>query len=583
VRSFLRGALGRLGLTGKLVLLAGSLLAVSLAALLGALHLRGRAVVRGELRTTELVRIDRWAAAHREAVEGVDRWKLAGAVEALGRDPYVVYAGLFDRAGRLIAQTGDPSAHLAPHALDLLVALRAGPEGRLAGSFMQEAEPLPGLAPDPLRAERAVPFSERFRGVLAGEGRRSEDLLGWVEVTLDAGPLDAILRGVLLQLAAGASALVLVGVLLTWGIARRAAGPLRLLAADAALIAEGRLDEPFDQVPRPSDEVGELATRFSVMASRLRRDRERLRRVVHDLKTPLTSIRAFAEILEEGDGVAPEERARFLGRLHEETLRMERMLDGLLRAEAAGASAGDGSGRARILVASGDAVLRSLVKEAAAGEGREVLEAADAGSVLRAAREGRPEAVVLDLLMDRGAGLTALGDLAGDERTVEITVLPLGVVRDGEAIHAGPVYFHPKPIDRERFLATVRKAIAAESPGPGRVLVADDDRFVAEAVRSILAREGLGARVAAGGEEALRAAAEEAPDLAVLDLTMPDLDGVEVLRRLRARPETRGLPVILMTAHRIPDGAAVPWSGASVSRETFVSGIRAALRAAAPR
>jgi CheY-like chemotaxis protein len=80
------------------------------------------------------------------------------------------------------------------------------------------------------------------------------------------------------------------------------------------------------------------------------------------------------------------------------------------------------------------------------------------------------------------------------------------------------------------------------------VLIADDDEDILALVRATIERSGHEVMAVADGAAALSAMAERRPDLAVLDIAMPELDGLEVLRRLRADDETRDLPVILLTA-----------------------------------
>jgi DNA-binding response OmpR family regulator len=80
------------------------------------------------------------------------------------------------------------------------------------------------------------------------------------------------------------------------------------------------------------------------------------------------------------------------------------------------------------------------------------------------------------------------------------------------------------------------------------VLVADDDVDIQGLVVLRLERSGYRVLRASNGEEALELALSEHPQLAVLDITMPKLDGLEVTRRLRAQPETADLPVILLSA-----------------------------------
>jgi PleD family two-component response regulator len=84
--------------------------------------------------------------------------------------------------------------------------------------------------------------------------------------------------------------------------------------------------------------------------------------------------------------------------------------------------------------------------------------------------------------------------------------------------------------------------------GGGTILVVDDDPDIARFVEINMRLEGFDVRIARDGEEALASVAEELPDLVLLDVMMPRIDGVEVCRRLRADPATAHLPVIMLTA-----------------------------------
>jgi DNA-binding response OmpR family regulator len=85
------------------------------------------------------------------------------------------------------------------------------------------------------------------------------------------------------------------------------------------------------------------------------------------------------------------------------------------------------------------------------------------------------------------------------------------------------------------------------------ILVADDDPDIQSLVVLRLERSGYRVIRASDGAEALELALTEHPDLAVLDIMMPKLDGCEVTRSLRSNPETANMPVILLTA-RVQDG-----------------------------
>jgi DNA-binding response OmpR family regulator len=80
-----------------------------------------------------------------------------------------------------------------------------------------------------------------------------------------------------------------------------------------------------------------------------------------------------------------------------------------------------------------------------------------------------------------------------------------------------------------------------------RILVVEDDRFLRKAAEAALRRQGFTVLVAADGEEGLRMARSELPDLVLLDLIMPGLQGFEVLKLLKAEAATSAIPVIILS------------------------------------
>lgn len=83
---------------------------------------------------------------------------------------------------------------------------------------------------------------------------------------------------------------------------------------------------------------------------------------------------------------------------------------------------------------------------------------------------------------------------------------------------------------------------------PPTILYADDDRLLLSLCCDVLEREGYRTLIAPDGPSALEAARTARPDLILLDIMMPDMDGLEVCRRLRAMPELAGTPIVLLTA-----------------------------------
>jgi two-component system, OmpR family, response regulator MprA len=121
----------------------------------------------------------------------------------------------------------------------------------------------------------------------------------------------------------------------------------------------------------------------------------------------------------------------------------------------------------------------------------------------------------------------------------------------------------------------------------GRVLVIEDDQEIADVLRRTLRVEGHEVRSAADGVEALRIAAEFVPDLVVLDLGLPKLDGVEVCRRLRAESD---VPILILTARsetadRVEglDSGADDYLVKPFERQELLARLRALLRRRPPR
>jgi two-component system phosphate regulon response regulator PhoB len=97
-----------------------------------------------------------------------------------------------------------------------------------------------------------------------------------------------------------------------------------------------------------------------------------------------------------------------------------------------------------------------------------------------------------------------------------------------------------------------------------RILLVEDDRFLRRACEASLRQRGLTVTTAADGEEGLRLARSERPDLILLDMLMPKLSGLEVLRALRGDAETRNVPVLILSnSSREQDIAEVTTLGVS--------------------
>jgi signal transduction histidine kinase/CheY-like chemotaxis protein len=165
-----------------------------------------------------------------------------------------------------------------------------------------------------------------------------------------------------------------------------------------------------------------------------------------------------------------------------------------------------------------------------------------------ALREFDPVAVVLDVLLEGEQSWELLQELKTDPATQFLPVFVITVVDNQQkALSLGADAFHTKPVDRTWLLRQL-EAIGTDSKMSRRVLVVDDDEASRYVVRIALAGAGFRLIEAVSGSQGLRLAKEAKPDLIVLDLTMPDLSGFEVLDKLKMDSDTARIPVIVHTS-----------------------------------
>lgn len=84
--------------------------------------------------------------------------------------------------------------------------------------------------------------------------------------------------------------------------------------------------------------------------------------------------------------------------------------------------------------------------------------------------------------------------------------------------------------------------------GRGKVLVIDDEEYIQHILNFSFGAEGYDVLTASDGEEGINKAKNEKPDIIVMDIMMPKMDGYEACKRIKADPETKDIPVILLTA-----------------------------------
>jgi len=205
------------------------------------------------------------------------------------------------------------------------------------------------------------------------------------------------------------------------------------------------------------------------------------------------------------------------------------------------------------LVVEDDPDIAKLIQFHLSGDGREVLVAHRGDEALALAKERQPDLITLDVMLPDVNGFEVLETLKSDPQTRGIPVIIISVVPDRrEGLQLGAVDYIGKPIDEEKLLAAVRNAMRESS---GTVLVVDDDHDTASLLDHVLRANGFEVETVTRGKEVLAVARKLRPSLVLLDVKLPDLDGYEVLRQLKADPDLGGVPVIVMTGSEIINDA----------------------------
>jgi len=181
--------------------------------------------------------------------------------------------------------------------------------------------------------------------------------------------------------------------------------------------------------------------------------------------------------------------------------------------------------------------------------GCRVVFARDGSEVQAKARELRPIAITLDLVLPRKNGWEVLAELKADQDTSGIPVIIASVLDNEErAFCLGAFRYLVKPINETDLGDAIHQILWTERKDRKRVLIIDDSVVDSDLTTRLLTENKYEVSRASGGDEGLAMASGETPDLILLDLNMPGKNGFQVLADLKASERTRQIPVAVYTA-----------------------------------
>jgi PAS domain S-box-containing protein len=207
-----------------------------------------------------------------------------------------------------------------------------------------------------------------------------------------------------------------------------------------------------------------------------------------------------------------------------------------------------------ILVVDDDEDVAHLFEHQLEQAGYQVAIVTQGARAVEAARQIRPDLITLDLMMDVD-GLKVLQELKADAITADIPVMIVSVIAEPrKGLSLGACDYLIKPLNEGELLRRIRRILDQfDDTTRNKILVVDDEIDIVGWLKHLLTHSGFRVEEAYDGVQALESVTNDKPDLILLDLKMPRMDGRTTIRRLREKEETRDIPIIVLSAHPVTD------------------------------
>lgn len=217
----------------------------------------------------------------------------------------------------------------------------------------------------------------------------------------------------------------------------------------------------------------------------------------------------------------------------------------------------------KIIIIEDEKILGEIIFKKLVSEGYQVSLAYDGEDGIKMVREQVPDLVLLDLVMPKKNGLEVLEDMKSDNKLKSIPVVVISnsgqqteiekVVELGVRDYIIKAQFSPDDV-----LEKVKKYLNQEYKEKGdvshnegtkniKILIAEDDQFLSSLVAQRLGKEGYKVLSATDGKQVLKIFEENVPDLVLMDIIMPEMSGLEVLRKIKSQDKYKDVIVIIFS------------------------------------
>ena len=203
-----------------------------------------------------------------------------------------------------------------------------------------------------------------------------------------------------------------------------------------------------------------------------------------------------------------------------------------------------------VLICDDEADITHLIRIYLEKEGFRCVETYSGQEAIEMAKRDKPDVIALDILMPEMDGFETARILKSAPETRDIPIVFVTVQKDEKGMGLSFTFsdWITKPIDEKRLIQSIKKAAGEKTGNEATILIVDDDVDLVRVLKKTVETEGLKTETAYGGKEAIEKIKISRPDLIILDVMMPDIDGFEVVNSLKESRWTRDIPIIILTA-----------------------------------